>query len=210
MGIEVTRHGGGEGEGPEPRTGGIDIRAAFYFDFASPEAYLAAERVIQTLSFAAEWIPIRAPRAWDDGFRCAAERDAAQEDVVRVARARSLQEVRWPPVGFESELALRAATYAKSIGRIVAFTLAAFRQAYAGGHDLSDTDVVLIAGSACEMHPRAVLQALEREAVARELEAATALAVERGVTGVPTVWTPDGALHEGDAALDSVGTPSGS
>jgi 2-hydroxychromene-2-carboxylate isomerase len=196
MGLEVTQHGDGAEEAPsEP------VRAAFYFDFASPEAYLAAERVIQTLPFAAEWIPIRAPRAWDDGFRCAAEREAAQEDVVRVARARQLQEVRWPPEGFASEAALRAATYAKSIGRIVAFTLAAFRQAYAGGADLSDTDVVLIAASACEMHPRAVLQALERDAVARELEAATALAVERGVVSVPTVWTPGGALIEGDAAL---------
>jgi 2-hydroxychromene-2-carboxylate isomerase len=205
MGLEVTQHGGEGDEGAAPPE-----RAAFYFDFASPEAYLAAERVIQTLPFAAEWIPIRAPRAWDDGFRCAAEREAAQEDVVRVARARVLQEVRWPPEGFDSEVALRAATYAKSIGRVVAFSLAAFRQAYAGGADLSDTDVVLIAASACEMHPRAVLQALERDAVERELTAATALAVERGVVGVPTVWIPDGRLLEGDAALDSVGTPSGS
>jgi 2-hydroxychromene-2-carboxylate isomerase len=205
MGLEVTQHGGDDGEdagaSPEP------LRGAFYFDFASPQAYLAAERVIQTLPFAAEWIPIRAPRAWDDGLRCAAEREAAQEDVVRVARARSLQAVRWPPAGFASETALRAATYAKSIGRVVAFSLAAFRQAYAGGADLSDTDVVLIAASACEMHPRAVLQALERAAVERELSAATALAVERGVVEVPAVWRPDGLLLEGDAALDAFIAP---
>ncbi|WP_051221438.1 DsbA family protein [Conexibacter woesei] len=204
-GLEVTQHGGDgdedAGAPPEPE------RAAFYFDFASPVAYLAAERVLATLPFAAEWIPIRAPRAWDDGFRCAAEREAAQEDVVRVAGARSLQAVRWPPEGFASETALRAATYAKSIGRVVAFSLAAFRQAYAGGADLSDTDMVLIAASACEMHPRAVLQALERAAVERELTAATALAVARGVTEVPTVWIPDGRLLEGDAALDSVTAP---
>jgi 2-hydroxychromene-2-carboxylate isomerase len=205
MGIEVTQHGG---DPDDAGRAGADPRAAFYFDFASPEAYLAAERVIQTLPFAAEWIPIRAPRAWDDGFRCAAEREAAQEDVERIAAARSLQAVRWPPAGFDPELALRAATYAKQIGRVVAFCLAAFRQAYAGGHDLGDKDIVLIAGSACEMHPRAVLQALERDAVARELDQATALAVQRGVTSVPTVWTPDGTLLEGDSALDSVGTPA--
>jgi 2-hydroxychromene-2-carboxylate isomerase len=203
MGFEVTQHGGGAES--EPPAGGPGL-AAFYFDFASPEAYLAAERVIQTLPFAAEWIPIRAPRAWDDGFRCAAERQAAQEDVERVAAARSLQAVRWPPPGFDPELALCAATYAKQIGRVVAFGLAAFRQAYAGGHDLGDEDIVLIAGSACEMHPRAVLQALERDAVTRALDEATALAVARGVTSVPAVWTPDGALLEGDAALDTVGT----
>jgi 2-hydroxychromene-2-carboxylate isomerase len=202
MGFEVTQHGAGAESAPPP------ARAAFYFDFASPEAYLAAERVIQTLPFAAEWMPIRAPRAWDDGFRCAEERAIAQGEIERVAASRMLQAVRWPPVGFDAELALRAATYAKQIGRVVAFGLAAFRQAYAGGHDLGDTDVVLIAASACEMHPRAVLQAIERDAVARALDEATAEAVARGVTAVPAVWTPDGALLEGDASLDDLGTPS--
>jgi 2-hydroxychromene-2-carboxylate isomerase len=193
--LDVTQHDGAD----------ESARPSFYFDFGSPEAYLAAERVIQTLPFAAEWIPIRAPRAWDDGFRCAEERDIARLEIERVAAARVLQSVRWPPA-FESEMALRAATYAKQIGRVVAFGLAAFRQAYAGGADLGDRDVVLIAASACEMHPRAVLQAIERDAVARALEEATALAVARGVVSCPTVWTPDGVLLEGDAALDTVGT----
>lgn len=200
MGFEVTQHGGAEEPAPPAQ------RAAFYFDFASPEAYLAAERVIQTLPFVAEWVPIRAPRAWDDGFRCAEERAIAQGEIERVAATRTLQSVRWPPEGFDPELALRAATYAKQIGRIVAFGLAAFRQAYAGGADLGDTDVVLIAASACEMHPRAVLQAIERDAIARALDEATAEAVARGVVSAPTVWTPDGALLEGDAALDAAGT----
>ncbi|HWI73176.1 MAG TPA: DsbA family protein [Baekduia sp.] len=194
MGLDVTHHGGAAAE---------PARGAFYFDFASPEAYLSAERVIQTLPFAAEWIPIRAPRAWDDGFRCASEREVAQGEIERVAAARTLQALRWPPA-FDSELALRAATYAKQIGRVVAFSLAAFRQAYAGGADLGDADVVLIAASACEMHPRAVVQAIERDAIARVLDEATAEAVARGVVSVPAVWTPSGALLEGDAALDRI------
>ncbi len=197
MTFEVTHHDGAQPSPPPDR-------GAFYYDFASPEAYLAAERVMSVLPFAAEWIPIRAPRAWDDGFRCAEERAVAQGEVERVAAARSLQALRWPPEGFDSELALRAATYAKQIGRAVPFSLAAFRQAYAGGADLSDTDVVLIAASACEMHPRAVLQALERDAVVRALDEATAQAVARGVRSVPTVWAPNGELLVGDAALDTV------
>jgi 2-hydroxychromene-2-carboxylate isomerase len=194
--LDVTHHDGGA-EPPPPD------RGAFYYDFASPEAYLTAERVLALLPFAAEWIPIRAPRAWDDGFRCAEERTIAESEIERTAAARTLQAVRWPPA-FDSELALRAATYAKQIGRAVAFSLAAFRQAYAGGADLGDTDVVLIAASACEMHPRAVLQALERDAVGRALDEATAAAVARGVVSVPTVWTPNGELLVGDAALDTV------
>ena len=46
-----------------------------------------------------------------------------------------------------------AATYAKQFGRAVAFSLAAFRQAFAGGRDLGDEITVLIAAAACEMHP---------------------------------------------------------
>jgi 2-hydroxychromene-2-carboxylate isomerase len=188
--LDVTQHE------PEPP------RGAFYFDFASPDAYLAAERVLQTLPFAAEWVPIRAPHAWD-AFRCAEERDIARAAVERTAAARGLQPLRWPEP-FESELALRAATYAKSIGRVVAFSLAAFRQAYAGGADLGDADIVLIAAAACEMHPRAVLQAIERESVGRRLEEAGEDARARGVRDVPAVWRPDGLIVHGDAGLDEV------
>jgi 2-hydroxychromene-2-carboxylate isomerase len=195
MSVEVTQHGGASGAPPE--------RAAFYFDFASPEAYLASERVIGLLPFAAEWVPIRSPRAWSDGFRCAEEAEIARAAIERTAAERLLQGVRWPPE-FDSEPALRAATFAKQIGRVVAFSLAAFRQAYAGGADLGETDVVLIAASACEMHPRAVLQALERDAIARALDEATAEAVARGITDVPSVWIPDGRIVAGDAALEDV------
>ncbi|HEY4096062.1 MAG TPA: DsbA family protein [Baekduia sp.] len=195
MGIEVIQHGGAPEAPPE--------RAAFYFDFSSPEAYLSAERVLGLLPFAAEWIPIRSPRGWADGFRCAEEAAIARLEIERVAGDRQLQGMRWPPE-FDSELALRAATFAKQIGRVVAFSLAAFRQAYAGGADLGDTDVVLIAASACEMHPRAVLQALERDAIGRVLDEATEEALARGITDVPALWIPDGRVVTGDGALDAV------
>ncbi len=48
-----------------------------------------------------------------------------------------------------------------SIGRAVPFAQAAFRQAFAGGHSLEDSDFVLIAAAACEMHPAAVLRGAE-------------------------------------------------
>ena len=56
---------------------------------------------------------------------------------------------------------MRVATYARQIGRVVAFAQAAFRQAFAGGRSLADEDSVLIAAAACEMHPAAVLQGRE-------------------------------------------------
>jgi 2-hydroxychromene-2-carboxylate isomerase len=61
---------------------------------------------------------------------------------------------------------------------------------------------VLIAASACEMHPAAVLKGAELRSVAVALADATALAVERGVRDVPAVWIPDGRLFHGDDELE--------
>jgi 2-hydroxychromene-2-carboxylate isomerase len=163
-------------------------QSRFYFDFASPDAYLAAEE----LPVHAEWVPVRAgalagPNRWD-GFRCQADVDAALEAVSLEAQRRELQPFRAPAsFPFDSELALRAATYAKGIGRVVAFSLAAFRQAYAGGRALDEQDTIVIAAAACEMHPRAVLQALERDSIQRALDEATAQAAAAGVTEVPAL-----------------------
>jgi 2-hydroxychromene-2-carboxylate isomerase len=170
----------------------------FYFDFASPDAYLAAEQVNAALPEVPEWVPVAiGPPA----FRCAAEVDAYREDVERRARTLELQALRWPPewAGGEpgsSEWALLAATYAKSIGRAVAFSLAMFRQAYAGGRDLSVRDNVLIAAAACEMHPSAVIKGAELRGTREKLDRATAEARAAGVVSVPAVVTPDGVVDD--------------
>ena len=57
------------------------------------------------------------------------------------------------------------ATFAKHIGRAVAFSQAAFRQAFAGGRDLGDEGTVLIAAAACEMHPTALLKGMRLRSV---------------------------------------------
>jgi 2-hydroxychromene-2-carboxylate isomerase len=180
---------------------------AFYFDLFSPEAYLAAERVVQELPVSAEWIPVAAARlpAADtlEGWRCTTDREAFLDRIARVAARRGLQPLCWPqPFPFDSAFAMRVATYAKQIGRSVPFALAAFRQAFAGGRDLSVPDNVLIAAAACEMHPNAVMKAAGLRSVAVRLDAATALAARRGVRDVPAVWLPGGPVFHGDEALE--------
>ncbi|MDQ3849830.1 MAG: DsbA family protein [Actinomycetota bacterium] len=182
-------------------------RAAFYFDLAAPECYLVAERILTALPVACEWRPVLGGQlrgglgvgAW----RCAEERVIALERFERDAARRGLQPVRWPPeLPFDSSLAMRAATYARQIGRAVPFALAAFRQAYAGGRDLSVPDHVLVAASACEMHPRAVLRAVELRSVRDELRRSTDEAARRGAVSVPAVWL-DGEVFHGDAGVDA-------
>jgi 2-hydroxychromene-2-carboxylate isomerase len=178
-----------------------------YFDLASPEAYIAAERAAEVLGVVPEWQPIQLPALPGagelDAFRCAEERDIFRAELERLALARGLQPLRWPP-GWPGDtvLAMRVATYAKSIGRVVAFSLAAFRQAFAAGRDLSDPDSVVIAAAACEMHPAAVLKAAETRGVAEALARATAAAAEAGVRGVPAVRVGDRVFH-GDADLEA-------
>ena len=170
--------------------------AAFFFDLASPFAYLAAEQVLLALPAAAEWRPVLATELPGpsplEGRRCESERDALMESVVLRARALGLQELRWPqPFPFDSQLAMRAATYAKSIGRTVPFAQAAFRQAFAGGRSLQDPENVLIAAAACEIHPSALLSGAELRSVQERLGRSTAAAAALGVRQVPAVWVAE-------------------
>lgn len=184
--------------------------AAFYFDLASPAAYLVAERILHDLPGPVEWQPVLArdlggesvphtsdPLASDlrasngpssDSTAPGAVERQARVAIEQRAGALGLQPLRWPdPFPFDSERAMLAATYAKSIGRTVPFAQAAFRQAFAGGRDLGKVDSVLIAAAACEMHPQAVLRALELRSVRDGLAAATRAAAAAGVREVPAV-----------------------
>jgi len=76
---------------------------------------------------------------------------------------------------------------AKEIGKAVSFASAAFRQAFAGGRDLTDPENVMLAAAACELHPRAVEQAAGRDSVKAKLREATDEAADLGVFGVPSI-----------------------
>ena len=116
-------------------------------------------------------------------------RDEGIAEVERRAAERGLMPIRWPdPWPANSLYAMRAATFAQQIGRTVAFSLAAFRQAFAGGRDLSELDNVVIAAAACELHPNALLKAIETQSVKDRLKEATAEAYELGVRGRADAW----------------------
>ena len=166
--------------------------AVFYFDLASPLAYLASEQVMHLLSGPVEWQPVLArelpgPKSFA-APRCQTEEQLFREEIARSAQRLGLQPLRWPrPFPFDSSLAMRAATYAKSIGRTIPFAQAAFRQAFAGGHNLEQADFVLIAAAACEMHPNAVLHGTELRSVCEQLALATEQAAQAGVSEVPAL-----------------------
>ena len=172
------------------------MKATFYFDLGSPYAYLSAERISGLFTEAGleqpEWQPILLgglfQRFGRDSWANGPGRDEGIAEVERRAALYGLPPLAWPePWPGNTLAAMRAATFAKQTGRTVSFALAGFRQAFAAGRDLTDPDNVMIAGAACELHPKALLKGAGTEGVKQALRAATDGAAEAGVTGVPAV-----------------------
>jgi 2-hydroxychromene-2-carboxylate isomerase len=185
-------------------------RASFYFDLGSPYAYLTAERISDLFTDAEleqpEWRPILLgglfKRFDRDSWANGPGRAEGIAEVERRAAVLGLPGIVWPdPWPGNTLFAMRAATFAKQTGRTVAFALAAFRQAFVGGRDLSQPNNVLIAAAACELHPRALLKAVETEAVKRALREATDEAAALGVIGVPALVV-EGEVFWGDDRLE--------
>jgi 2-hydroxychromene-2-carboxylate isomerase len=168
----------------------------FYYDLGDPGCYLIAERIMAELPVVPEWEPVHGARL---GWAAPAP---DRDELARRVAEQGLQPLRlpaaWPP---DSELAMRASTFAKRGGRAVAFSLAAFRQAFAGGRDLGDEGTVLIAAAACEMHPKAVLKGVQMRSVTSALAQACERARAAGVRSLPAIQIWD-TVFEGDQALE--------
>ena len=188
-------------------------RSTFYFDLGSPYAYLAAERVSGLFTEAEleqpEWVPVLLGGLFARFDRGSWSRTPARAEgmaeVERRAAAYGLPPIQWPdPWPGNMLTAMRVATFAKQTGRTVSFSLAAFRQAFAAGRDLGDPDNVVIAGAACELHPRALLKAVRTDIVKNALREATDAAGDRGVKGVPALVVGDEVFWGDDRLEEAV------
>jgi 2-hydroxychromene-2-carboxylate isomerase len=188
-------------------------RVTFYFDLGSPYAYLTAERISGLFTDAEleqpEWQPILLgglfQRFGRDSWANGPGREDGVAEVERRARDYGLPRLAWPESWPGNYLyAMRAATFAKQTGRCVSFALAAFRQAFAAGRDLSEPDNVLISAAACELHPNAVVKAVGTESVKGALREATERAAEQGVIGVPSLVVGDAVFWGDDRVEEAV------
>jgi 2-hydroxychromene-2-carboxylate isomerase len=195
-------------------------RTTFYFDLGSPYAYLAAERYQTLLPEPVDWQPVllgglfklagRSSWALGDDRR----RQAGIADVERRARSYGLPAVRWPePWPTNYLTAMRAATYAFSVGRGREFTGQAFRSAFQQGTDLSIAAHVLEAGVDCGLDGSQLERGIDDPAIKGALKDATDAAYAAGVIGVPTItigqelfWGDD-RLEDAAAHLRTIAAP---
>jgi 2-hydroxychromene-2-carboxylate isomerase len=188
-------------------------RAVFYYDLGSPYAYLSAERISGLFTEAGieqpEWQPILLGGLFARFDRGSwAQTEARAEGIAEIERRAAeygLPKLVWPdPWPGEGLLAMRVATFAKQTGRAVSFSLAAFRQQFAAGKDLTVPENVMIAAAACELHPRALESAVKTQIVKDALREATDAAGDAGVFGVPAVRVGDEVFWGDDRLEEAV------
>jgi 2-hydroxychromene-2-carboxylate isomerase len=180
---------------------------SFYFDFNSPYAYLAAER-IDGLIPDAEWKPIAFPILLNQLGRleAAMKRDRAPvlAEVGRRASERGLPPVAhpegWPNETWSLAL-LRAALFAGERGRLREFSAIAFRKLFVEGVSLAELDNIRESAREAGMDPNEVEEAVARPEIKDRLKQHTDDALARGVTGIPTVAIGD-ELFWGDDRLE--------
>jgi 2-hydroxychromene-2-carboxylate isomerase len=182
----------------------------FHYEFSSPYAYLAAQRVDEVLPVKPAWQPVafgfilqatgRVP--WS--LRSDRERQAGLDEIRRRLAERGLPELRlpegWPRDNY-SLLPLRAALVAEQEGRIEDFSSAVYDVAFAEGRRLDVLDNVLEAAERCGLEPKAVEAGVREDAIKDRLRELTDGAIARGIVGVPTVVVGE-QLFWGDDRLD--------
>ncbi|MGO9320571.1 MAG: 2-hydroxychromene-2-carboxylate isomerase [Solirubrobacteraceae bacterium] len=180
----------------------------FYFDLGSPYAYLTAERLATALPEPVRWQPLslgalfkltgRSSWALGDYRR----RQAGMAEIERRARSYELAPIHWPdPWPGNYLMAMRAATFAFTVGRGREFTLRAFRDAFQRGHDLSIPAHVLDAAEHAGLDRRELEAATQDPQIKQALREATEAAHQLGVIGVPSIAI-DGELFWGDDRLE--------
>lgn len=168
------------------------MRPVLYFDLGSPYTYLALERAAQVLGGAPELEPIllgaffsrRGYGSWAHGPEHAQRR----ADIEQRARRAGLPAMTWPVAWPTNGLAaMRAATWAKLEHRAEPFARAVARAQFARGADIADLELLAQCAAEAGLDPLAMPAAIASEPIKLALRAATEMAWQAGVRGVPSV-----------------------
>lgn len=173
--------------------------AAFYYDYASPWAYLANELlprklpILSAQSITYHPVYLRGLETFSKGLPYSAAKLAyLLHDFKRCAAHEGIAVA--PPASFPVDglHALRAACVAQDSGAFDRYHRAAFRGAWAEGRDINDKKVVAaILADALGSSEAVALEAISAQSIKDRLRDATAAAEARGVFGTPTFFVGD-------------------
>ncbi len=186
----------------------MDAPVVFYYDFNSPYAYLAAERIGDLIPDA-EWRPIAFAILLSqlgrlEGVLEQLDPEPIAAEIAQRAGDRGLPPFAPPdgwPVQTWSLVPLRAALVADERGSLREFSLAAYRKSFVESGSLAALDNVLAAARQVGLEPDEVRDGIEGSEIKERLKGNTEEALACGVTGIPTVAIGD-ELFWGDDRLD--------
>ena len=178
----------------------------FYYDLASPYAYLASTRVDDMLGPDVHWKPILVGAVHKHYRRVSwgatpELRAAGIAEIERRAADYGLPPIVWPePYPANSLLAMRAALWAHQRARGREFAQTAFAMAFREGIDLTQRAAVAQAAERAGLDPEDLARALDTPRLKSDLRKRTEKAIASGVYGVPT-FDAGGFLWWGDHLL---------
>ncbi len=168
----------------------------FYFDYASPWAYVADEllaRKLPGITVTYHPIYLRGLETFSKGLPyTAAKLQYQARDLTRVVAHEGVTMV--PPMVFPIDglQSLRAAFVARDSGAFDRYHRAAFRAAWAEQRDISQKEVVArILAEAIGASESTALEAMSAPAIKDRLREETTKAEARGVFGTPTFFVGD-------------------
>ena len=182
----------------------------FFFDYASPYSYLACaqvEAVAQRTGAELRWRPFLLGavfKATGNVPPISTANKAAWllKDVQAWASHLGLPPFRMPEsFPINSLKANRLGLVAAEQGRVVPFSHAAFRAAFADGKDLADPQVLAELARVAELSPEQALAKAESQEIKDALRRNTDEALERGAFGAPTFFVGDELFFGNDRMM---------
>lgn len=166
----------------------------FFFDFLSPFAYLAHQKLPALASrygYALRFVPFDLPRA----KRAAGNTGPSNREIPVKLRYMTTDMNRWArrygvpltfPKSFASERINKGTFYAEDRGRVQDYVTAAYTAAWGEGQDMSDSEVLAGVARRLGWPAQEFLAFVDSAPAAERFEASNAEAHRRGVFGTPT------------------------
>lgn len=166
----------------------------FFFDFLSPFAYLAHQKLPALASrygYHLRFVPFDLPRA----KRAAGNNGPSNRDIPVKLRYMTTDMNRWArrygvplkfPKSFASERMNKGTFYAEDRGKVPDYVTAGYAAVWGEGQDMSDSDVLKGVARRLGWQEDEFVSFIDSPIAAERFEAANAEAHRRGVFGTPT------------------------